>query len=232
MLHKDNIAIIYFSRSARQESRRKSWLSGALRARNEALASCLITHSAQSLRSSGLPVFHFHEGNQRGDSFGARLANAYADVFAQGYQAVVSVGNDCPDLDRIDWSSVCASLQRGQAVIGPSLRGGAYLIGITAVGFRQKEFEALPWQRRELLSALHSFCASSGDYLVLRRRRDINTYDDLRLLLRDRELCGDLLRQLRRLLHRRKGYYRALSISIKAYHVPCGLRAPPLYYPA
>lgn len=136
--------------------------------------------SAQVVHQSGLPVFHYHEGNQKGQTFGERLANAYAEVFEQGYEAVISVGNDSPELHQTDWQAVVDILMGGQCVIGPSLRGGAYLIGITRRHFSNKTFQQLPWQTRGLLPALSQFCTSDHvEPHLLQELRDVNTLNDV-----------------------------------------------------
>ena len=80
---------------------------------------------------------------QAGQSFGERFERAVALAFAAGYQQVVTVGSDTPELD-------AAALERAfdglgtapgaarSAVIGPSLDGGYYLLGLSS--FSQAPF--------------------------------------------------------------------------------------------
>ena len=119
-----NIALIYFSRNPLAECRDKQFIPD--NDKNVLLAATLINRSKRVAINSGLPLFHFHEGNQQGATFGERLTNAFKHVFDRGFTAAVAVGNDTPELGSIDWSTVCASLQHDRQVVGPSFRGGAY----------------------------------------------------------------------------------------------------------
>lgn len=180
MTKKKQIALLFFSRSAALEGRKKAWFSAGSGSKNKTLAAALIRHTYQTLEQSGFPVFHFHENNQQGQTFGERLANAYQEVFDLGYEAVVAVGNDTPEIDRIDWHHTANQLMAGKCVIGPTFRKGAYLIGITAEAFKKEAFEQLPWQSEQLFQALHTFCTRSNEPpVLLDTLRDLNTRGDL-----------------------------------------------------
>jgi hypothetical protein len=183
MENQGKIAVLYFSRTAATEGRAKAWFSAAAPERNATLADALILHTDHFLQNSGLPVFHYHEGNQRGNSFGERIANAFQDTFSLGYEAVIAVGNDTPEMSRLDWNRIIEPLRSGQCVLGPTFRRGAYLIGLTAEMFEKTGFLKLPWQSRRLLQALIDFCQTDQDpVILLDTLRDINSCDDLKLL--------------------------------------------------
>ena len=129
MSEQKNIALLYFSRSARLEGRRKNWASRRPEL-NRAIASSLILRSTRTVRASGLPVFHYHEGNQKGQTFGERMANAFQEVFALGFEAVISVGNDSPELARTNWQDITARLAEGEYLL---VHGGTSGIGTTAI---------------------------------------------------------------------------------------------------
>jgi uncharacterized protein len=186
-----SIAVIYFSRSARAEAQAKYGLHRGSRPQGQALAKLLHTQSFRAVRATGLPVFHYHEGNQRGDSFGQRLSHAFTEVFALGYQAVVAVGNDSPRLGHTDWTRVVKVLLGGACAIGPSYRGGTYLIGLTRTAFESEAFAALPWQSSALLPSLTRYLderqlASTW----LPPLRDINSLPDLMAWMKTDEARG------------------------------------------
>ena len=184
MSREDHIALIYFSRTPGAESKHKQWFKKDRSGRvNKALATSLITHSARVVRQPGLPVFHYHEGNQTGSTFGEKITNAFAEVFRQGYQAVIAVGNDSPGLERTDWHCITNWLQEGENVLGPSTNGGAYLVGLTANTFKKLSFQQLPWQTRGLFDALFQFC-SHGDVRThtLDQLHDVNSFADIVVL--------------------------------------------------
>ena len=226
-----NIALVYFSRNAARESQEKNWFSGRHTGSNKALASSLIIQSTRIVEATGFPVFHYHEGNQRGRTFGQRIARAYQEVFAQGYDAVIAVGNDSPELATTDWQEIEDQLTAGRCVIGPSLRGGAYLVGLTAEVFHQEKFQHLPWQTHRLFSALTRFCTVREDRpVLLETLRDVNTWHDLQKLVKKSDFAGSFKRILLRLLFRKKKrvthlfqYLPTLSLA-----APLPLRAPPL----
>lgn len=67
---------------------------------------------------------------QRGADLGERMKNAFLQEFAAGFQMVVLIGSDCPDLpvDIIAESFRVLENKTG-SVIGPAADGGYYLIG-------------------------------------------------------------------------------------------------------
>lgn len=184
MVDNNKIALLYFSRTAQPESRIKAWFSDGPTEKNKVLASLLIHHTSRVLQRSGLPVFHYHEGKQSGRSFGERLANAYQEVFDLGFEAVIAVGNDTPELANVDWQQVISSLESGQCILGPTFRQGAYLIGITRSCFEQSAFRQLPWQSAALFASLIEFCSRERDLVLLPMLLDINNSSDLKKLIK------------------------------------------------
>lgn len=151
------------------------------------MAEALYTHARGAARRSGLPVLEVTDARQRGRSFGARLANAFADAFAQGYDRVLAVGSDCPRLHEVDWRAAVDRLAAGAPVLGPTADGeGAYLIGLRRAHFDPAAFAALPWQTPALLNALtHHLTKQSGTAPArLAARDDVNGHGDLMALLR------------------------------------------------
>lgn len=181
MVVEKSIAILFFSRLAPSEAQQKNWLQKRLPKGNQSLAEALIENTWNSLKSTQLPVFHFHENNQVGHSFGERLANAYQDLYNQGYSAVIAIGNDSPEIYQTDWDYVIEQLQSGQNVLGPSLRGGSYLIGLQKESFEKSSFSQLPWQSQKLYQKLKGLCGFNT--AVLKTLRDLNTYHDLKKFL-------------------------------------------------
>ena len=135
-----SIAILYFSRYAGFEAKEKLWF-GRSSQKNKQLSAVLHRQSWKAIQATNLPVFHFHEGNQEGNNFGQRLANAYAELYKKGFEAVIAVGNDCPEIAKLNWHKIKMDLNAGKEVLGKSVRGGAYLLGITAKNFKKQEFE-------------------------------------------------------------------------------------------
>lgn len=90
---------------------------------------------------------------QRGKDLGERMHNAIAESLAVGARAAVVIGCDCPGLSRkILWTAAeMLSQGRTDVVLGPTVDGGYYLIGMcrTHAGL----FEGVPWGTEEVLNA-------------------------------------------------------------------------------
>lgn len=209
------IAILFFSRNAKEESRKKSWFASTNGQENTALAASLINQSGEFLKNSGLPIFHFHEGNQRGSNFGERFANAYQEVFDQGYSGVIAVGNDSPEIVNIDLNEVSENLLSGNVVLGASMRGGAYLIGLTHESFKKTEFQHLPWQSGKLFAALHQMMLGKDQTpTLLQTLRDINSLNDFKILMKDAGFQSAFKHFITFLKSRSKRFYRIINESI------------------
>lgn len=152
--HRPHTALLVFSLSAKQESRRKHLLPGQSLQRQERLFQGLINHTQSIAEASGLDWVWLDEHQQRGTSFGERLANAFADLFEQGYEAVISIGNDSPGLSAAHLRAAREQLTQGAPVLGPNRDGGVYLIGLRQSEFRAEAFTALPWTTRRLARCL------------------------------------------------------------------------------
>ena len=110
-----------------------------------------------SLRQAGLPVIHSSEREQVGATFGERLGNACAAAFAQGYAHLVVVGGDCPGLRGAHLLEAAARLESGSGVLGRDLRGGVYLMGVSARGFDPARLAALPYGAPVLATAFQAY---------------------------------------------------------------------------
>lgn len=97
-------------------------------------------------RNSQLQVFWVDEKKQQGSTFGERLANAFEYVFDHGFQNVISIGNDTPELCHTDLQRAAESLIQQKAVLGPTADGGDYLIGLNKSSFCKETFQNIPWQ--------------------------------------------------------------------------------------
>lgn len=181
-------AILFFSQTAAREAKSKKFFE---QKKNRALSQALISKAQEHLNRSNLPVFHSHEGNQSGKNFGERLSRAFQSIFDKGYESVIAVGNDCPELENVQWSDVKSQLELNNAVIGQSARGGAYLIALKKSQFNPVAFESLPWCRSRLFKSLCAYTRAqcSGGLHLLAVLRDINTVSDIRKILAESNVC-------------------------------------------
>ncbi len=178
------VAILLFSRTAGEEALHKPF-SDRGKAANRRIAGHFISHAENTARRSGLPVVHVSSAQQRGDTFGERIANAFGLVYAQGYRKVLAIGNDCPYLTPKLLQAAAARLQTEPVVLGPARDGGAYLIGLSLDGFRGDDFRRLAWQTPVFYESLLTYCRTHGlPYAQLPPRRDLDNRRDVAHFLR------------------------------------------------
>jgi 2-phospho-L-lactate guanylyltransferase (CobY/MobA/RfbA family) len=132
MCRKSDTVIIYFALSANEDLKQNRFSGSRV---HRQLISKLHRRILKSIRSTGLPVLSFNEENQVGDNLAERLTNAFAQAFAEGYQNVIALGNDTPDLDANLINDAADTLTTGNPVLGPSRDGGNYLIGLRKEDF-------------------------------------------------------------------------------------------------
>jgi 2-phospho-L-lactate guanylyltransferase (CobY/MobA/RfbA family) len=185
-------AILYFSLSPKVQAQRKQWkgVSSALARKTQ---SKLFYHTEEIIKKSGLACIHSDETNQRGSDFGSKLSNAIEDVFSMGYDSVIVLGNDCPELNQDIIESAYQQLKKEQVVIGPSQSGGIYLLGFKKANFDKTAFQNLPWQSQSLQNALLAyFNKNSKEAVLLPFFRDLNRYEDLVFFDRLKEISTSL----------------------------------------
>jgi len=118
---------------------------------------------------------------QQGEDLGQRMRNALSQTFAQGFNRAIIIGSDSPDLPADLIHEAFASLDTHDAVIGPSVDGGYYLIGFKNDAFLPEAFAGIQWSTdtvfEETLKILEE--AELSVY-KLPEWRDIDTFADLR----------------------------------------------------
>jgi hypothetical protein len=143
-----------FSLSAAKEYQRKSFTGFGNAAASVALINQCIKHTQTIAETSGLEVLWFDESQQQGHTFAERFKNAISSCFEQGYERVISIGNDSPDLTTDTLSFAAEKLLTNDIVIGPAQDGGVYLFGLNKDVFDADEFATLPWQQNTLQEAI------------------------------------------------------------------------------
>ena len=128
---------------------------------------------------------------QKGGDLGERMAAAFRDAFARGHTRVILMGSDFPDLPRPFFEESIGALNTHDAVIGPAMDGGYYLIGFRKETFIQQVFEGMDWSTegvfRQTLSILK---AHRSRVYVLPAWNDIDTIEDLMQLIERSEDSG------------------------------------------
>lgn len=122
-----------------------------------------------------------------------RLTNATERAFAEGFDAVIVAATDTPELSRRHLARAVDGLGSYDAVIGPAVDGGYYLLGlrepVSAV------FRGIPWSTDAVAAAtLDRLEASGCTYQQLAPLADIDDEADLRAWL-TRAPASDPLRR-------------------------------------
>lgn len=155
MIHKfDKTVLMVFSLSVAGEYQRKPFSDFGNTVAAVALINECIRHTQTIAEDSGLEVLWFDENHQRGETFAERYKNAIKSCFEAGYERVISIGNDSPDLTAATIQDAAEKLLTHTIVAGPAEDGGVYLLGLNKQAFKEAEFVNLPWQQDSLYEAI------------------------------------------------------------------------------
>jgi hypothetical protein len=121
--------------------------------------------------------------SQQGSDLGEKMSAAFASAFSSGADRSILIGTDIPDLPGTFFTEGLSALANHDAVIGPAVDGGYYLIGFRNNAFRPSIFENIPWGTASVcnltLTRLH---ACSASVYQLPQWLDIDSYMDLKAL--------------------------------------------------
>lgn len=115
---------------------------------------------------------------QEGANLGERMKNAFKKGFADGYQRIVLIGSDLPDINSNHLQDGLKALNKNDVVFGPAIDGGYYLIGLTKM--HDFVFNNKPWSEPNLLDVtLNELKQKNISYTLLKALNDIDTFEDL-----------------------------------------------------
>lgn len=171
--HTSRTAILVFAHSSEEEAKHKSI------AKADALFDVLTAHTLETVVKTGLPYFHFSETQQIGATFGERFTNAIQAVYDKGYERIITIGNDSPQLKPQHIVEAESHLENNKFVLGPSTDGGFYLMGLHQDQFDAKVFRQLEWQTTSLSKQLLRLLSVSVEVFRLPTLFDIDTVADI-----------------------------------------------------
>ena len=115
---------------------------------------------------------------QVGADLGLRMKNAFITGFENGYNRIVLIGSDLPDIDSKHLQNGLDALKNNETVFGPAEDGGYYLIGLNKM--HNFIFENKPWSQSNLLKeTLKELEQKNISYSLLETLNDIDTFEDL-----------------------------------------------------
>jgi rSAM/selenodomain-associated transferase 1 len=114
---------------------------------------------------------------QEGSDLGERMHNAFKTIFGMGYKKAILIGTDCPEISPEILETALDSLQNNEAVIGPALDGGYYLVGMKKA--QPHLFEHMPWSTENVFPlTLLKLNQLNISYWLLPGLSDIDTEED------------------------------------------------------
>jgi len=115
---------------------------------------------------------------QIGDDLGERMKDAFKKGFDDGYERIILIGSDLPDINSEHIENGLNALQNNEVVFGPAIDGGYYLIGLAEL--KAYVFDDKPWSQSNLLEVtLKELQQKEVAYSLLRPLNDIDTFEDL-----------------------------------------------------
>jgi rSAM/selenodomain-associated transferase 1 len=113
---------------------------------------------------------------------GNRIANALGVTIREGAEKAIIMASDVPDLSVGELEAAIDALDSYDLVIGPSLDGGYYLLGLKKL--EKTLFKGIDWSTENVFrQTLHKAKLASLRVFCLPQLLDIDTKDDLRLWL-------------------------------------------------
>lgn len=115
---------------------------------------------------------------QRGTDLGQRMGDAFARGFERGYQRIVGIGTDLPDLSPSLIYEALTALEERDTVFGPARDGGYYLLGMRR--YQEDIFKDKAWSTATLLAdTLSAIRQQQLSTQLLPELNDIDDIDDL-----------------------------------------------------
>lgn len=148
-------------------------------------------------RVAGYPIALFHDGPaaelpadwrhcvrqlspQQGETLGARMAAAFTQGFAAGWERVLLLGSDIPELDAAIIHAAAAALDAHDVAIAPAVDGGYCLIALKRDSYRPEIFDDIPWSTDRVLELTLARCHQANLCVAtLRTLQDLDTLTDI-----------------------------------------------------
>lgn len=115
---------------------------------------------------------------QDGKDLGERMKNAFKKGFDDGYNRIVLIGSDLPDITANHIHLGLEKLKENDVVFGPAQDGGYYLIGLSKM--QNSVFDNKPWSQTTLLrETTKELKENQVTFTTLDTLNDIDNYEDL-----------------------------------------------------
>ena len=126
---------------------------------------------------------------QTNGDLGSRMHHAFSAAFDLGFQSAVIVGTDLPTVHSEMFRQALHALADNDGVLGPSVDGGYYLIGLNKLA--PELFSDIPWSTDQVFTLTQQKAQSLGlSMKLLTQRRDLDTITDLQLFIKETQGPG------------------------------------------
>jgi hypothetical protein len=106
------------------------------------------------------------------------MSNAFRDGFNDGYENIILIGSDLPNISAEIIQGGFNALKSSDVVFGPAEDGGYYLVGMTK--FYNFIFKNKAWSTSNLLEdTLTELKQKKIDVSLIETLNDIDTFEDL-----------------------------------------------------
>lgn len=117
---------------------------------------------------------------QFGEDLGARMSNAFKELFEQGFERVMIIGSDCYQLQTTVLEQAVNALADNDVVIGPTFDGGYYLLG--ANRYVPELFTDKAWSTDQVTNqTIATVTRLALTYGLLQKLHDVDEAADLEL---------------------------------------------------
>jgi uncharacterized protein len=138
-------------------------------------ATRLLFYSDRVVRMDQWAEKKYSKAIQSGDDLGERMLNAFKQT--KEYDKKIIIGSDCPGISNEIIEEAFTALDYHDVVIGPSLDGGYYLLGMTHLV--PELFQSIPWSTDQVLvETIHVLQNKRLLYKLLPALRDVDTLTD------------------------------------------------------
>ena len=118
---------------------------------------------------------------QIGYDLGRKMMNAFYDAFKMGYEKVILIGSDIPDIDEEIIETAFEKLNSHNVILGPCFDGGYYLIGFDRDSFHYDIFDEIKWGSDSVLQHTIEIIKEDGlEVVLLPELNDIDDFEDLK----------------------------------------------------
>ncbi len=119
--------------------------------------------------------------DQKGKDLSQRMREAFREIKGRGFQKILIIGSDLPTLPSSHLQQAFRFLRQHEVVIGPSLDGGYYLIGISHQ--IPPIFDDIPWStERVFVMTMKKILKAKLSCGLLPFWYDVDRPEDLRFL--------------------------------------------------